>query len=204
MKSVAAQIWPTAREGQTVRLFKSHREGVANGGQLRDFVYVRDAARVAAWLVEHPDVSGIFNLGSGKARSFKDLAEAVFMAAGQNPSISYFDMPEGIRDRYQYFTEAPMQRLYDAGYAGVVQAPAPRPCSKMGSATMSGPISPATIPIDDGRLGAFVHQMATMSIQIVVCARAPNGLTPARCGVRCRTMALDPTESPPARPLFDD
>src|SRR6185437_16927696 len=85
-----------------VRLFKSYREGVADGGQLRDFVYVRDAADVIEWLAAKPEVSGIFNLGSGRARSFKDMAEAVFRAAGKPPQIEYAPMPEAIRDRYQY------------------------------------------------------------------------------------------------------
>jgi ADP-L-glycero-D-manno-heptose 6-epimerase len=117
MKSVAAQIWPLAGRGETVRLFKSHRPGVADGGQLRDFVYVRDAAEVVAWLLDHPGVSGVFNLGSGTARSFADLAAAVFQAAGRAPRIDYFDMPEAIRDKYQYFTQADMSRLRQAGYA---------------------------------------------------------------------------------------
>jgi len=117
MKSVAAQIWPQAGKGETVRLFKSHRPGVADGGQLRDFVYVRDAAEVVAWLLETPGVSGVFNLGSGKARSFADLASAVFRAAGQIPRIDYFDMPEAIREKYQYFTEADIGRLRRAGFA---------------------------------------------------------------------------------------
>jgi ADP-L-glycero-D-manno-heptose 6-epimerase len=117
MKSVAAQIWPLAGKGEGVRLFKSHRPGVADGGQLRDFVYVRDAAEVVAWLLDNPGVSGVFNLGSGTARSFADLAAAVFRAAGHAPRIDYFDMPEAIRDKYQYFTQADIGRLRQAGYA---------------------------------------------------------------------------------------
>jgi ADP-L-glycero-D-manno-heptose 6-epimerase len=118
MKSVIAQIWPKVAAGETVKLFKSHRPDYADGGQLRDFVYVRDAADVAAWLVEHPEVSGVYNLGTGQARSFADLARAVFAAAGKPPMIDYIDTPEVIRDRYQYFTEADMARLRAAGYAG--------------------------------------------------------------------------------------
>ena len=118
MKSVIAQIWPKVAAGETVKLFKSHRPDYEDGGQLRDFVYVRDAADVAAWLVEHPDVSGVYNLGTGQARSFADLARAVFAAAGKPPVIEYIDTPEVIRDRYQYFTEADMNRLRAAGYAG--------------------------------------------------------------------------------------
>jgi ADP-L-glycero-D-manno-heptose 6-epimerase len=117
MQSVAAKIWPDVAAGRTVRLFKSHRQGYADGGQLRDFVYVRDCAEVVAWLLETPGVSGVYNLGSGRARSFKDLAEAVFRATGHEPAIEYYDMPETLRAQYQYFTEADISRLRAAGYA---------------------------------------------------------------------------------------
>jgi ADP-L-glycero-D-manno-heptose 6-epimerase len=116
MKSVAAQIWPHVAAGQSVQLFKSYREGVPDGGQTRDFVYVRDAADVVDWLTRNPQVSGIFNLGSGQARSFADMASLVFQAAGREPAINYVPMPPAIRDKYQYFTEARMQRLMAAGY----------------------------------------------------------------------------------------
>jgi ADP-L-glycero-D-manno-heptose 6-epimerase len=117
MMSVAAQKWPQASRGEQITLFKSHREGYADGGQLRDFVYVRDAAEVVAWLLENPHVQGVYNLGSGQARSFDDLATALFRAAGREPDIAYADMPEGIRDKYQYFTQAEMGRLVQAGYS---------------------------------------------------------------------------------------
>jgi ADP-L-glycero-D-manno-heptose 6-epimerase len=117
MKSVASQIWPKVRDGQSVQLFKSYRDGVPDGGQTRDFVYVRDAADVVAWLVDNPQVSGIYNLGSGQARSFADMASAVFRAAGREPAIEYTPMPPAIRDKYQYFTEARMDRLKAAGYS---------------------------------------------------------------------------------------
>ncbi len=96
MKSVVAQIWPQVAIGQTVRLFKSHRDGYADGGQLRDFVYVRDVVDVVQWLLQSPKVNGVFNLGSGQARSFADLATATFRAAGHEPRIVYYDMPEAI------------------------------------------------------------------------------------------------------------
>jgi ADP-L-glycero-D-manno-heptose 6-epimerase len=118
MKSVAAQIWPDVAAGRAVRLFKSYREGVADGGQLRDFVYVRDAVDVIAWLAGRAEVSGVFNLGSGRARSFREMAEAVFQAAGKPAQIDYIPMPEAIRDRYQYFTEAKLDRLRAEGYEG--------------------------------------------------------------------------------------
>jgi ADP-L-glycero-D-manno-heptose 6-epimerase len=122
MKSVIAQIWPDVAAGRTVKLFRSHRPDYAHGGQLRDFVYVRDVADVVSWLAETPEVSGIYNLGSGQARSFKDLAEATFRAAGREPQIDYIEMPRALRDRYQYYTQARMDRLRAAGYGGAFTA----------------------------------------------------------------------------------
>ena len=116
MKSVASQIWPKVREGHVVQLFKSYRSDVADGGQQRDFVYVRDVADVTRWLFESPQVNGIYNLGSGTARSFEDMARQVFAAAGKTAQIEYTPMPPAIRDKYQYFTEAKMHRLAAAGY----------------------------------------------------------------------------------------
>lgn len=116
MKSVAAQIWPHVRAGQAVQLFKSYRDDVPDGGQKRDFVYVRDAADVTRWLLDNPQVNGIFNLGSGQARTFEDMTRNVFEAAGKAPQIEYTPMPPAIRDKYQYFTEARMERLRIAGY----------------------------------------------------------------------------------------
>jgi ADP-L-glycero-D-manno-heptose 6-epimerase len=118
MKSVVAQIWPKVAAGETVSLFRSHHPDYADGGQLRDFVFVDDVVDIVAWLLETPAVSGIFNAGSGQARSFDDLARATFAAAGKTPSIAYVDMPEAIRDRYQYFTEARMDRVRAAGWTG--------------------------------------------------------------------------------------
>lgn len=116
MKSVVAQIWPAVAAGEPVRLFRSHRPDYPDGGQLRDFVYVADVVEVIAWLLERPEVSGVYNLGTGQARAFADLARATFEAAGRTPRIEYIDMPEAIRARYQYFTQADMSRLRAAGY----------------------------------------------------------------------------------------
>ncbi|QTN21011.1 ADP-glyceromanno-heptose 6-epimerase [Brevundimonas sp. AJA228-03] len=118
MKSVIAQIWPRVAVGETVSLFRSHHADYADGGQLRDFVFVDDVVDIVDWLLGTPEVSGIFNAGSGQARSFLDLAMATFAAAGREPSIAYIDMPEAIRDRYQYFTEAKMNRLRALGFGG--------------------------------------------------------------------------------------
>jgi ADP-L-glycero-D-manno-heptose 6-epimerase len=116
MSSIIAQMWPRIAAGETVRLFRSDRADYADGGQLRDFVYVRDAVDAVAWLARSEGPGGLFNLGSGKARSFADLARAVFAAIGQEPRIEYVDMPLAMRGRYQYFTEAPMDRLRAAGW----------------------------------------------------------------------------------------
>jgi len=116
MKSVVAQIWPRIAAGEGVKLFKSHHSDYEDGGQLRDFVYVRDVVDVIAWLARSPAVNGVFNLGSGHARSFRDLAVAAFQAAGREPDITYIDMPEVLRGKYQYYTQADMSRLRAAGY----------------------------------------------------------------------------------------
>lgn len=118
MKSVVAQIWPDVSAGRGVTLFRSHRPDYADGGQMRDFVFVDDVVDIVTWLLSANQVSGIFNAGSGKARSFLDLAYATFKAAGLEPVVSYVDTPEVIRARYQYFTEANMDRLRAAGYPG--------------------------------------------------------------------------------------
>ncbi len=116
MQSVIAQKYALAASAQPFTLFRSYRSGVPDGGQKRDFVYVRDCADVALWLLEHPEVNGLFNLGTGQARSFDDLARAVFSALKQPADLRYVDMPEAIRPNYQYFTEASMERLRQAGY----------------------------------------------------------------------------------------
>ncbi|HTE10043.1 MAG TPA: NAD-dependent epimerase/dehydratase family protein, partial [Chitinophagaceae bacterium] len=99
-----------------VKLFKSHRPGFKDGQQLRDFVYVKDVLNVCYWLMENELRSGIYNLGTGKARAFEDLVKATFAGLDDTVNISFIDMPEDIRDKYQYFTEANMQKLLDAGY----------------------------------------------------------------------------------------
>jgi len=116
MRSVVHKIYPAAARGETVTLFKSHQQGFADGGQLRDFIHVADCVEVVRWLLENPDVSGIFNVGTGKARSFADLANAVFAALGTAPRITYVDMPAQLQKAYQYFTEADVTKLRAAGY----------------------------------------------------------------------------------------
>jgi ADP-L-glycero-D-manno-heptose 6-epimerase len=116
MMSLVAKRFDEARSGAAVRLFKSYREGVADGEQKRDFIYVDDIVAVMGWLIKSPSVSGLFNVGTGVARSFRDLIGAMFAALGQAPNIQYVDMPLTIRDQYQYFTESKVERLRRAGY----------------------------------------------------------------------------------------
>lgn len=115
-RSVAHQIFPIARDGGTMNLFKSHHPNFEDGGQLRDFVWVDDCVNIVLWLLENKEANGLFNCGTGKARSFLDLANSVYAAVDQEPRIGYVPTPENIRDKYQYFTEANMTRLRDAGY----------------------------------------------------------------------------------------
>jgi len=116
MMSLVAKTFDDAKAGKPIRLFKSYREGIADGDQRRDFIHVDDAVAVVRFMLETPSVSGIFNVGTGKARSFKDLIGAMYAALGQKPNIEYIDMPHGIRDTYQYFTQAEVANLQRAGY----------------------------------------------------------------------------------------
>jgi ADP-L-glycero-D-manno-heptose 6-epimerase len=116
MMSLVAKRFDDAKAGKVVHLFKSHRAAVGDGEQKRDFIYVDDAVAVVRWLLVTPSVSGIFNVGTGKARSFRDLMIAMFAALGIAPNIEYIDMPEAIRNTYQYFTQAEMSNLRHAGF----------------------------------------------------------------------------------------
>ena len=118
MQSVVSQIQPLAAAGDICRLFKSHNPDYPDGGQLRDFVFVDDCADVIAWMLDSKSVSGLFNMGTGNARSFADLAAAVYAASGTEFKVKFIPTPEDIRDKYQYFTQANMSRLRDAGYGG--------------------------------------------------------------------------------------
>ncbi len=117
MRSVAHQIYPEAHRGETVSLFKSDNPAYPDGGQLRDFIYVADCCAVIRNMLRAPTLSGIYNVGTGQARSFADLARAVFAAADRPAAIAYRDMPEALRGRYQYFTEADTKKLHAAGLA---------------------------------------------------------------------------------------
>jgi ADP-L-glycero-D-manno-heptose 6-epimerase len=118
MMSVLARRFDDIKAGRPVQLFKSHREGIADGDQRRDFIYVDDVVRVMMWLLATPAVSGIFNVGTGKARSFRDMMLSAYAALGAAANIQYVDMPEAIRGSYQYFTQGEIGRLQRAGYNG--------------------------------------------------------------------------------------
>lgn len=118
MMSVLARRFEDIQAGRRMTLFKSHREGVADGDQRRDFIYVDDVVRVMIWLFANPRTSGLFNVGTGKARSFRELIEAAYAAIRARPEIEYVDMPEAIRGTYQYFTQSEGDRLRQAGYNG--------------------------------------------------------------------------------------
>ncbi|MDH7797803.1 MULTISPECIES: ADP-glyceromanno-heptose 6-epimerase [unclassified Beijerinckia] len=117
MTSVVGKNFERAISGQPIDLFKSHRSDYQDGGQLRDFVHVDDAVEVALWFLEHGPSVGLFNVGTGQAASFRQLMEALFKACGREPQINYVPMPEELRERYQYFTQASMSNLRAAGYA---------------------------------------------------------------------------------------
>jgi ADP-L-glycero-D-manno-heptose 6-epimerase len=118
MMSVLARRFADIKTGRPVQLFKSHREGIADGDQRRDFIYVDDVVRVVMWLLATRGVSGLFNVGTGASRSFKDMMLAAYAALGASPNIQYIDMPEQIRGSYQYFTQSEVDRLRSAGYNG--------------------------------------------------------------------------------------
>lgn len=116
MASVIWHAFNQIREQGFMRLFRSHRPDFKDGQQLRDFIYVMDILKVCFWLMEKQPGSGLYNLGTGEARSFEDLVKATFEGVGKEPKIEFIDMPEDIREKYQYFTEANMGKLRAAGY----------------------------------------------------------------------------------------
>ncbi len=116
MASVILHSFNQVLQNGRVKLFKSHRPDFRDGEQLRDFVYVKDVIKVCLWLMNYHPHSGLYNLGTGKARTFADLVTATFRAMNKEPVIDFIDMPEDIRDKYQYFTEAKMDKLKQAGY----------------------------------------------------------------------------------------
>lgn len=116
MRSIALKAYEQIKKEGKVRLFKSYHPQYEDGGQLRDFIYVKDAVEVTLFFLDKPEINGIFNVGTGKARSFKDLVLAVFHALNLPPKIEYIEMPEPLRKQYQYFTQADLTKLKKAGY----------------------------------------------------------------------------------------
>ena len=115
-KSVLAQIFPHALKGLPVRLFRSENTEYKDGEQKRDFIYVKDCTRIMLWFMENPKVNGLFNVGSGKARSFNELADCLYKSLGKKTKIEYVDMPAVVRDKYQYITEASLKKIRAAGF----------------------------------------------------------------------------------------
>ncbi len=116
MKSVICKSYKQIKDTGKLKLFKSYKKGIAHGMQMRDFVYIKDVLNVMFFFYQNKSLKGLYNLGTGKARSFNDLANAVFHAMGLKTKIKYIPMPLDLRDRYQYFTEAQLQKLKEAEY----------------------------------------------------------------------------------------
>lgn len=116
MASVIMHGYNSIKKSNRIKLFKSYKEGYGDGEQKRDFIYVKDICKVIKFMIENKEVSGLFNLGTGEARSFYDLAKATFNALSLNENIEFIDMPENIKEKYQYFTQAEMDKLRKVGY----------------------------------------------------------------------------------------
>jgi ADP-L-glycero-D-manno-heptose 6-epimerase len=122
MASIAWKAFNTITQTGSFSLFKSHRPDYKDGEQMRDFVYVKDCCKVMSWLLDNKQVNGIYNVGSGRARSWNDLLKAIFLSMGREPAIKYIDMPESLRNQYQYYTEAPIEKLRAAGYTAPISS----------------------------------------------------------------------------------
>jgi ADP-L-glycero-D-manno-heptose 6-epimerase len=116
MQSVVAHAYRQATSGTHINLYRSHRPDCADGRQMRDFIYVTDCVEVVLWFLGQPRLSGLFNCGTGVARTFLDLAQAVFAALGRTMQVEFVDMPAAIKENYQYFTQANLGRLRGVGY----------------------------------------------------------------------------------------
>lgn len=117
MRSVICKKYPDIAAGKPMTLFKSEHEDYEDGGQMRDFVYIKDVLDATLYFLDTPEPVGVFNIGTGKARTWKDVAQAMFAALGKEEDIEYIDMPEKLKGKYQYFTEADIKKLRAAGYA---------------------------------------------------------------------------------------
>jgi len=115
-QSIISQMYPSAAVEGTAKLFRSLNPDYSDGCQLRDFVWVQDVVDVMIWFYKHKDKNGLYNVGSGEARTFKDVAHALFSACDKSPKITYIDMPQGLWDKYQYYTQADISKLRSVGY----------------------------------------------------------------------------------------
>ncbi len=115
MRSVICKAFTQIRQTGKLKLFKSNRKEYADGEQRRDFVYIKDCVKVIDWLIKNPTVGGIFNVGTGQARTWNELAQGVFAAMGREPQIEYIDMPDSLRGKYQYYTCADLTKLASRG-----------------------------------------------------------------------------------------
>jgi ADP-L-glycero-D-manno-heptose 6-epimerase len=116
MRSVVNKAFAQVKEAGQIKLFRSYKDEYPNGGQMRDFIYVKDIVKVMAWLLDNPNVNGIYNVGTSNARTWNDLARALFKAMQVEENIEYIDMPENLINQYQYYTQADMGRLIEQGY----------------------------------------------------------------------------------------
>ncbi len=116
MRSVINKKFPELQAGEPMTLFKSDNPDYGDGEQMRDFVYVKDVVKVTLWMMDHPEVAGVFNVGTGKARTWLDVGRGMFAALGKEENIIFIDMPDKLKGKYQYFTEAKLDRLRSAGY----------------------------------------------------------------------------------------
>jgi ADP-L-glycero-D-manno-heptose 6-epimerase len=114
MASVVFKSYPVVKSDQPLRLFKSYKSGVSDGNQDRDFIYVKDVVEVLWYAYKNPDLKGLFNLGLGKAHTWNDLGKALFKALGKTPKIEYIEMPETLKGKYQYHTQADMRKLFSS------------------------------------------------------------------------------------------
>jgi ADP-L-glycero-D-manno-heptose 6-epimerase len=116
MRSVIARNFPRVLRGDPLRLFRSHDARYSDGGQMRDFIYVRDCVDVVLWFLDNANISGLYNLGTGQARTWMDLANALYGALDRPANVQIVDMPAELQTKYQYFTQANMERLRESGY----------------------------------------------------------------------------------------
>ena len=116
MKSIVLSAYEQIQKTGKVQLFKSHKEDFEDGEQMRDFIYIKDVVDIVLHFLDHPEINGIYNAGSGKARTWNDLAKAVFKALGKEQKIEYIDMPDSLKHKYQYFTELDMSNLQKTGF----------------------------------------------------------------------------------------